>query len=90
MRRGLLVGGVVGALNAGLGLVLVWWFGRRPTEFGWWSYSPMPRRYSDVHLGSDFGPITPRWEVIAVTVAAFVVANMFVAALMFHRRRQSG
>ena len=83
MRRGLLVGAGVGALNAGLALLLVWWFGRRPAEFGWYAYSPLNGRFSDY-----FGSVTPRWEIIAVTVGAFVLANAAVGALVVRRRRR--
>lgn len=77
-----MVGAAIGAFNAGLALALVWWFGRRPAEFGWYAYSPLNGRFSDY-----FGPITPRWEVIAVTVTAFMVANVVIALVVLRRRR---
>lgn len=87
MRRGLLLGGLAGVLNGGLALLLTWWFGRRPTEFGWFSYSPMPRRYAD-YVSSD--AVTPAWEIITVTVAVFLVLNIALAAVIIRSRRRAG
>lgn len=86
VRRGLMLGSVVGLLNAGVAILLAWVFGRRPGEFGWYSYTPMPRRYA------DYAPLptTPGWKIGLVLVAVFLFLNMAIAAvvLVVSRRRR--
>jgi hypothetical protein len=67
----LLLGSVIGLLNAGLAVLLAWWFGRRPAEFGWYSYTPMPRRYADYLPASS----TPGWKIAVVVLASFLIVN---------------
>jgi hypothetical protein len=83
MRRGLLLGSVIGLLNGGVALVLAWWFGRGPHEFGWYSYTPMPRRYADYLPASS----TPGWHIALVLLAAFLVANAAATAVFLFLRR---
>jgi heme/copper-type cytochrome/quinol oxidase subunit 1 len=83
VRRGLLLGSVIGLLNAGLALLLAWWFGRRPAEFGWYSYTPMPRRYADYLPASS----TPGWKIAVVLLASFLIVNTAAAAAVFYFRR---
>jgi len=86
MRRGLLLGCVVGLLNAGLAMLLAWWFGRRPAEFGWYSYAPMPRRYADYVRAST----TPGWKIALVLLASFLIVNSMAAAAVFCVRGRRG
>jgi heme/copper-type cytochrome/quinol oxidase subunit 1 len=67
-------------------LALAWLF-RGPSEFGWYSYSPMPRRYSD-YLPADHA--VSGWAAVVTVVAALVAVNV-VAALGYTllRRRTS-
>ena len=69
MRRGLVLGSVLGLLNSVLVLVLVWAL-EPPTEFGWYAYSPMPRRYSDLSASGVHG-----WTAVALVVSALTLAN---------------
>lgn len=80
-----MLGGVIGGLNAGVALLLGWWFGRQPAEFGWYSYSPMPRRYAT--YGSAH-TIRPAWQIVIV-VAVFFIVNIAVAAVALHMRRRA-
>jgi heme/copper-type cytochrome/quinol oxidase subunit 1 len=83
MRRGLLCGTALGLLNAGLALLAGHWLSRE-TAFGWYAYSPMPRRYADYSP-----PSAPRgWLVIVVLISGFVIANaVAVGAFMLVRAR---
>ena len=83
MRRGLVIGTVIGLLNAGLAVLLAWWFGRRPAEFGWYSYTPMPRRYADYLPASP----TPGWKIAVVLLASFLIVNTAAAAAVLYFRR---
>lgn len=85
MRRGLLLGSAVGAVNGGLGLLLAWWFGRRSGDFGWYSYSPMPRRYADYWPAAT----TPGWEIALVVLASFLIVNTAAAAAIVYWRRRA-
>ena len=77
MRRGLLLGSVIGLFNAGLAISLAWWFGRREGDFGFYSYTPMPRRYSD-YLMPMSG--TPGWKIALFLLSAFLVVNAVAVA----------
>src|SRR5436190_23899011 len=83
VRRGLLLGSVIGLLNAGLAILLAWWFGRRPAEFGWYSYTPMPRRYADYLPASS----APSWQIAVVVLAVFLIVNTAAAAAVVYFRR---
>ncbi|HVI16945.1 MAG TPA: hypothetical protein VM712_01115 [Gaiellales bacterium] len=81
MRRGLLLGSVIGLVNAGLAISLAWWFGRPPGgfgsgDFGFYSYTPMPRRYADYLPASS----TPGWTIALFLLAAFLVVNAIAVA----------
>jgi heme/copper-type cytochrome/quinol oxidase subunit 1 len=75
MRRGLLAGVALGATNAAAVLVLAWLF-RGPSEFGWYAYSPMPRRYSD-YLPADHA--VSSWATVLTVVAVLVAVNVAAA-----------
>ena len=76
MRRGLLLGSVIGLVNAGLAISLAWWFGRMQGDFGFYSYTPMPRRYADYLPASS----TPGWKIALFLLAAFLVVNALAVA----------
>ena len=83
VRRGLLLGTVIGLLNAALAVSLAWWFGRAPSEWGWYSYSPMPRRYADYLPASS----TAGWKIVLVLVATFLIVNIVAATVVVHFRK---
>ena len=91
VRRGLLLGSAVGLLNACVAIALAWWFGHRPHDFGWYSYTPLTRHYA------DYGPLstTPGWKIALVCVLTFLVVNtgatvIALAVTRRHRRTSLG
>ena len=87
VRRGLLAGAALGVMNAGV-VVLLDWVLRRRGDFGWYSYSPMPRRYAD-YLPAPH--VVSGWAAAAVFAGVLVALNMIVAAgyVIMRRRRTS-
>lgn len=88
MRRGLLLGAALGVINAGV-VVLFEWTLRRQGDFGWYSYSPMPRRYAD-YLAPQHR--LSGWAAAALVTVVLVAVNMLVVAayLLIRRRRAVG
>src|SRR3954466_3392650 len=91
MRRALLLGAGLGIANTAVLLLLSWLF-RPPTTFGFYSYSPMPQRYSD-YLGVR-GRQLNGWTALALVAAVLVVVNMalvaaYLAAQRIRRRRRA-
>src|SRR3954463_7030406 len=82
-RRGLLLGSAVGAVNAAIAVAAIWWWDRGSGEFGWYSYSPMPRRYSDF-IGSPL-PHRHHWPAMLVIAAIFLCVNALAVALITRR-----
>lgn len=87
MRRGVLLGAALGVINAGV-VVLLDWALRRRGDFGWYSYTPMPQRYSD-YLPPQH--VVRGWAAVAVVVGVLVVVNAAVVAAyaVMKGRRQS-
>jgi len=80
VRRGLLLGSVIGLFNAGLAISLAWWFGRPPGDlgsgdFGFYSYAPVTRAFA------VYGPAspTPAWKLALFVLAAFLIVNAVLA-----------
>lgn len=86
MRRGLVLGSVLGLLNSALVLVLVWAL-EPPTEFGWYAYSPMPRRYSDYLPASR----VHGWTAVALVAVALTLANALIVGVwsLVRKRRMA-
>jgi heme/copper-type cytochrome/quinol oxidase subunit 1 len=88
MRRGLLLGAALGVTNAGAVLLLAWAL-HRSGDFGWYSYSPMPRRYAD-YLTSSPSPVVSGWAAIGLIAAVLIALNMvLVATYMLVRKRRA-
>lgn len=68
---------------APMAILLAWWFGRTPSEWGWYSYSPMPRRYADYLPASS----TPGWEIVLVLLATFLIVNIVAATVVLRFRK---
>lgn len=60
----------MGLLNAGLAVLAGRWLNRE-TTFGWYAYTPMPRRYAD-YLPA---PGTRGWSAVIVVIVGFVIVN---------------
>lgn len=72
----MLWGVALGLLNAGFAILAGRWFDRQ-TSFGWYAYSPMPRRYADYLPASG-----PRgWTAVGVVILGFVVLNAVAVGL---------
>ena len=81
----MLLGGVLGLLNAAIALFGAHLLSRRGI-YGWYAYSPMPSRYSDyLPSGGPHG-----WGAVAIVVATFVVVNaaVVVGFVAYDRRRR--
>jgi heme/copper-type cytochrome/quinol oxidase subunit 1 len=90
MRRGLLLGAVLGIVNTAVVLLISWMF-RPPTTYGFYSYSPMPKRYSDYLPPSH--QVTG-WASIALVAGVLVAVNIalgavYVAIRQLRRRRRA-
>jgi heme/copper-type cytochrome/quinol oxidase subunit 1 len=83
LRRGLLLGVVLGAVNSGA-VLLAGWALERHGDYGWYSYSPMPRRYADYLPASQ--PVTG-WSAVALLVGVLVVVNVLATAAYVLVRR---
>lgn len=86
MRRGVLLGAAAGLLNAGVAVAVVWLLGRRPGDYGWYSYTPMPARYSDYLSGPG---ARPGWELALIVAAALAVLDGLLAVVVVRRLRRS-
>ena len=84
MRRGLLLGATLGVINVSVMLAMDRMVGRSG-EVGWYSYSPMPRRYSD-YLPPDH--IVNGRVALALVLAVLIVVNSIavMAYLKAHDR----
>ena len=87
MRRGVLLGATLGVLNAAVMLVLGRALGRGG-DYGWYSYSPMPRRYAD-YLPPDHIVNGRAALAVVLVVLAVVDSILLVAYLKVHERAQS-
>ena len=86
MRRGVLLGAGLGLPNAGTVLLLPWLIDQ-PRDFGWYAYSPMPRRYADYLPNSG----VHGWSAVAVVFAVLVVFNAAaVGAYVLVQKRGRG
>ena len=85
VRRGLLLGGALGIVNTGVVLALEWALQRRG-DFGWYSYSPMPRRYSG-YLPAQH--VVSGWAAVGLFAGVLVLVNavLVMACLLVLRRR---
>ena len=84
MRRGIWLGAALGLLNASVVLLLARTLGRSG-EFGWYAYSPMPARYSDLP-----GTQLTGWALAAVVIGVLVVVNVLATMgyWLLRRRRE--
>jgi heme/copper-type cytochrome/quinol oxidase subunit 1 len=71
VRRGLLVGAAFGVVNTAVVVALDRAL-RRGGDFGWYSYSPMPRRYAD-YLPHQH--VVNGWAAIGLVAGVLVVVN---------------
>lgn len=85
MRRGLLLGAALGVINAGA-VVLLSWVTRRRGDFGWYSYTPMPRRYADY---APTGNVVNGWAAVALVVGVLIAVNVVLVTAYFLVRRRT-
>ena len=76
VRRELLLSAALGATNTGVVVALDWLL-RRRSDFGWYSYSPMPRRHAD-YLPTQH--VLSGWAAVGIVAAVLVAVNMVIAA----------
>ncbi|MDQ1694678.1 MAG: hypothetical protein QOJ03_31 [Frankiaceae bacterium] len=85
MRRGLVLGGLLGLLNGVGALVAARWLTRQ-TDVGWFAYSPMPRRYADYLVA----PESRSWTPVVLVLLGFILANgLALGAFIARSRRPS-
>ena len=71
-----LLGAALGAFNTGAVVALEWAL-RRRGDFGWYSYSPMPRRYPD-YLPAQH--VVNGWAAVAVVAGVLIAVNILILA----------
>lgn len=77
---------MLGVIDAGV-VVLLDRALRKRGDFGWYSYSPMPRRYAD-YLAPEH--VLSGWAAVGVVAGALISVNAIaVAAYLLIRRRAS-
>jgi hypothetical protein len=76
VRRGLFWGAALGLLNAALAILAGRWLDRQ-SEFGWYAYSPMPRRYADYLPASG----SRGWSAFVVVIVGFMAINAVAVGL---------
>jgi heme/copper-type cytochrome/quinol oxidase subunit 1 len=78
----------LGVVNTGAVVALEWAL-RRRGDFGWYSYTPMPRRYAD-YLPSQH--VVSGWAAIGVVAGVLVAVNVVIAVgyVLARRRTTTG